>query len=130
MSKKGSHEERQVVKICQEHGYASIRVPASGARTRDDKPDVIAGNGKYYFAIEVKSSKKDYIYIRHEQIEELIRFSNKFGAVPLVCAKFTREPYSVFPIRSLEMTPSGKYKIHRKDVEKHISLQEYLKLKE
>lgn len=126
MSKKGSNEERQVVKIFEEKGYGAIRVPASGARTKSDKPDVLAGNSKHYYAIEVKSSKNDYIYIREEQIEELIRFSAKFGATPLVCAKFTRKPYTIFNPYQLKRTNSGKYTIKRDDLDSGKILEEYI----
>ena len=130
MSRKGDVEERKVVKIFEDLGYGAIRVPASGARTKSDKPDVIAGNGRFHFAVEVKSSKNDYIYIRKKQVEELERFSARFGAKPLIVAHFTRLPYTVFNPARLERTKNGKYKIHRKDVEKNLSLETYLIQKE
>lgn len=116
MSKKGSLEERYLVKFLEEHGYAATRIPASGGATKSDRPDVLAGNGKKCYAFEVKSSKKDTIYIREEQIEELLRFSFKFGATPLVCVKFTREPYTLLNINLLERTPKGNYKIKRENI--------------
>lgn len=126
MSKKGALEERQVVKTFTTYGYGAIRVPASGARTKDDKPDVIAGNSRNYYAVEVKSSKNDYIYIREEQVEELLRFSALFGAKPLICVKFTRKPYVVFNPYHLKRTKSGKYTVHRGDVEGAKLLTDFL----
>ncbi|MBO7210052.1 MAG: Holliday junction resolvase [Methanobrevibacter sp.] len=114
MSRNGSKEERDVVKMFEKYGFGAIRVPASGARTKSDKPDVIAGNGRIYYAVEVKSSKNNYIYIRDEQINELFRFATSFGAVPLVVAKFTREPYVAYNPHLMMKTNSGKYKIQRK----------------
>lgn len=127
MSKKGSLEERTVVKLFEALGYGAIRVPASGARTNSDKPDVVAGNGTNYYAVEVKSSKKNYIYIRAEQVEELLRFSERFGAVPLIVAKFTRLDYIAFEINELKQTKSGKYTVHRDEAREGIPIIEYVK---
>lgn len=126
MSKKGSNEERAVVKLFEERGFGAIRVPASGARTKSDKPDVLAGNGKFYFAVEVKSSKNDYIYIRSEQVDELLNFASAFGAVPLVVAKFTYVPYKVFSPSKLNVTKSGKYTIHRDFAKDGIDLVDFI----
>ena len=123
MSKKGSLEERWLVKYLEEHDYASTRIPASGGATKSDRPDVLAGNGINCYAFEVKSSKRNSIYIREEQIEELKRFSYKFGAKPLVCIKFTREPYVILKVNQLGRTPKGNYKINRKDIKKGVVLK-------
>lgn len=126
MSKKGSNEERAVVKLFEERGFGAIRVPASGARTKSDKPDVVAGNGVDYYAVEVKSSKNDYIYIRSEQIDELINFASVFGAVPLVVAKFTYVPFKAFNICDLKVTKGGKYSIHRDFAKNGIDFVDYI----
>lgn len=123
MSKKGSLEERYLVKYLENNGFAATRIPASGGATKSDRPDVLAGNGDECFAFEVKSSKKDTIYIRKEQISELLRFSFKFGAKPLICVKFTRKPYTIFNVNLLERTPKGNYKIKREDIDKGILLE-------
>jgi Holliday junction resolvase len=36
-----------------------MRAPASGGATKKPLPDVIAGNGKIYLAIEVKSTSSE-----------------------------------------------------------------------
>jgi len=62
MSKKGSREERELVKMLWEADCAAMRAPASGGATKKPLPDVIAGNGKLYLAIEVKSTSSERIY--------------------------------------------------------------------
>lgn len=124
MSKKGSLEERWLVHYFENNGYAATRIPASGGATKSDRPDVLAGNGIDIYAVEVKSSKKDTIYIRGEQVEELIRFSLKFGAEPLICAKFTRKPYVLLKVNQLIKTKGGNYKINRNTIEDGIALQQ------
>lgn len=123
MSKKGSLEERYLVNFLEDNGYAATRIPASGGATKSDRPDVLAGNGKNCYAFEVKSSKKDIIYIRKEQIDELLRFSFKFGAKPFVCVKFTRKPYTIINVNSLERTPKGNYKVKRENIIQGILLE-------
>ena len=124
MSKRGSTEERHLVKYLEQHGFAATRIPASGGATKSDRPDVLAGNGKHSYAFEVKSSKKDTIYIRKEQIEELLRFSYKFGAKPLLCVKFTRKPYTLFPINLLGRTKNHNYRIKRDELYKGQKLED------
>ena len=58
MAKKGSAEERELVHKLWDRNFAAMRAPASGGATKIPLPDVIAGNGKIYLAIEVKTTKK------------------------------------------------------------------------
>ena len=51
MSKRGSTEERHLVKYLEQHGFAATRIPASGGATKSDRPDVLAGNGKHSYGV-------------------------------------------------------------------------------
>ena len=126
MSRKGVVEQRTVVSIFENNGYKGTRIPARGGRTQRALPDVIAGNGRRYYAVEVKSSKNDYIYIHEEQIQELIEFAHGFGATPIVVVKFTWKPYKVFDIIEIETTDSGKYIISRKNIDQQFNLDDYI----
>ena len=84
MSKKGSVEERDLVNKLWDAGFAAMRAPASGGATKRPLPDVLAGNGDLYLAIEVKSSRNEHIYIDKEKITNLIEFSDIFGATAYV----------------------------------------------
>ena len=126
MSRKGVLEERTVVSIFENNGYKATRIPGSGGRTKRDLPDVIAGNGRRYYAVEVKSSKQNYIYIREEQIYELIRFARGFGATPIVVAKFPHKSYKVFDIIELETTDEGTYKISKENIDEQFNLNDYI----
>ena len=55
MAKKGSAEERDLVHKLWERDFAAMRAPASGGATKKPLPDVVAGNGKLYLAIEAVS---------------------------------------------------------------------------
>lgn len=112
MSKKGSIEERDLVKKLWDAGFAAMRAPASGGATKKPLPDVLAGNGKLYLAIEVKSSRQDHIYIDKEKIDNLIEFSNIFGATPYVGAKFIRKKWRFIKLDDLHVTRSNNYRVN------------------
>jgi len=112
MSKKGSIEERDLVKKFWDAGFAAMRAPASGGATKRPLPDVLAGNGDKYLAIEVKSTRKEHIYIDNEKISNLIEFSDIFGAVPYVGAKFIRKPWRFIRINDLYVTRSNNYRVN------------------
>ena len=113
MSKKGSREERELVKILWAADYAAMRAPASGGATKKPLPDVIAGNGKVYLAIEVKSTSTDRIYINSQKIDALREFSDIFGAEPYVGAKFKREKWRFISIENLHKTKQENYRVDK-----------------
>ncbi len=115
MTRKGIAAERQLVNKFWQNDYAAIRVPASGAGSKNfPKPDIVVGNGQKYYAFEVKTTNQDKLYLRDDEIEELISFSDTFGCEPLVAVRFkkkTRE-WLFFKIPDLRRTTSGNYAIN------------------
>lgn len=127
MSKKGSREERELVKMLWDADCAAMRAPASGGATKKPLPDVIAGNGEIYLAIEVKSSSQERIYIDSGKIDALIEFSSKFGAVPYVGAKFKREKWRFVSIENLYKTRNENYRLDKElAFEKGVELDELI----
>jgi Holliday junction resolvase len=112
MSKTGSVEERDLVNKLWEAGFAAMRAPASGGATKRPLPDVLAGNGKLYLAIEVKSTRQEHIYIDNEKIKNLIEFSEIFGATPYVGAKFIRKPWRFIKLEDLHVTRTENYRVN------------------
>ncbi|RLI28105.1 MAG: Holliday junction resolvase, partial [Candidatus Hecatellales archaeon] len=88
---KGVKEERELVKILDRLGFAVLRAPASGSRTKLDRPDIVAGRRGLIIALEVKTTSRERLYLRKESIEQLIRFSDRFGAKPFLAVKFKRK---------------------------------------
>jgi Holliday junction resolvase len=127
MSKKGTREERELVKMLWDADCAAMRAPASGGATKKPLPDVIAGNGKIYLAIEVKSTSQERIYIDSGKIDALLEFSNIFGAQPYVGAKFIREKWRFVRIEHLHKTKQKNYRLNKElAFKKGIELEELL----
>lgn len=127
---KGDRGERELVNWLSENGWAPIRVPSSGSATGRDLPDVIAGNGTQYVALEVKRSTDAPIYIDGEELDALVRFGDAFGAEQYVAAKWdlshgddaygTGRPgfYCAAP-GLLHRTEGGNYRIKKDTAHRH-----------
>jgi len=104
---KGSRVERELLAILTENGWRATRTAGSGVN--DDSPcDLIAGKmGRKGYAIEVKSSKKNRIYITKEQIDDFMLFTNMIGLKPVIAVRFNYEGWLFVDPKHLE--DSGKY---------------------
>jgi len=65
MKRKGSRFERELLNLFWESGFAAIRVAGSGSSS-NPSPDLVAGNGKKFYAVEVKMRKNLPLYISGE----------------------------------------------------------------
>lgn len=113
MKVKGSNAERHLVSMFWEHGFASLRIAGSGSM-RFPSCDVLAANGSNIIAIECKATKKDRQYITEDQINDLIKFSRMFTAVPIVAVKFSSE-WRFYHPDELRRTANGSIVINKKD---------------
>jgi Holliday junction resolvase len=110
--KRGIREERELIHRLDSLGFAVLRAPASGSRTRLDRPDILAGRKGFILAIEVKTSKKATFYIRKESVDQLVRFSGRFGAKPYVAIKFKHKGLDWFLIEPENLIKTVKgYKV-------------------
>ena len=112
MSKTGTREERELVKMLWDADCAAMRAPASGGATKKPLPDVIAGNGSIYLAIEVKSTSLERIYINAEKIDGLNEFADLFGAKPYVGIKFLRKKWRFICPKNLYKTKNNNYRLN------------------
>jgi Holliday junction resolvase len=113
MVKKGSAEERDLVHKLWDKKFAAMRAPASGGATKLPLPDVLAGNGKIYLAIEVKTTTKEKIYVDSIQVDGLCEFCDIFGAEPFLGIKFKYTKWLFLPPDIIERTRSNNYKIEK-----------------
>jgi len=89
--RRGVEYERELVHRLEGLGFAVLRAPSSGSRTKLDRPDIVAGRRGLCLALEVKSTGKETFYIKKESISQLLRFSERFGATAMVAVKFKRK---------------------------------------
>jgi len=106
MKSKGSRFERDLIEELWKHGFASVRVAGSGV-SHFPCPDIVAGNGKRYFAIEVKMRSSLPLYMGEEEIEKLKKFSKAFGAQGLVALKLPRKKWKFFKPENLAEVGKG-----------------------
>jgi Holliday junction resolvase len=110
---KGDRRERELVNRLDDAGFAVMRAPASGSATERDLPDVLAGDGDRFYAIEAKSSAGDPIYLDGAEVESLLYFSQNFGARARVGVRFDREDWYFFHPSELYTTDGGNYRVKR-----------------
>ena len=110
---KGDRRGRELVTALDEAGFAVMRAPASGSATERELPDVLAGDGETFYAIEAKSSAGDPIYLSGEEIEALVYFARNFGAKPRVGVRFDREEWYFFHPGDLYETDGGNYRVKK-----------------
>ena len=112
-NRKGDRRERELVNLLDEAGFAVMRAPASGSATDRELPDVLAGDGERFYAIEAKSSAGDPIYLSGEEVEALIYFSQNFGARARIGVRFDREDWYFFHPGDLHVTDGGNYRVKK-----------------
>lgn len=127
MTRKGYAKENELVHILWDAGFAALRAPSSGSSTPLPMPDIIAGNSRKYLAIEAKTTRSDYIYLEEEEVQNLITFAERFGATPVVGARFFRTDWVFFYPDQMHRTSTGRYKINRKDVGHGLSFEELVR---
>jgi len=112
-NKKGDRRERELVNRLDDAGFAVMRAPASGGATQRELPDVLAGNGDAFYAIEAKSSAGDPIYLTGEEVQALVYFAQNFGAKPRIGVRFDREDWYFFHPGDCYTTDGGNYRVKK-----------------
>ncbi|MEM3736734.1 MAG: Holliday junction resolvase Hjc [Candidatus Bathyarchaeia archaeon] len=114
--KRGVAEERELVHRLDTLGFAVLRAPASGSRTKLDRPDLVAGGYGVHLALEVKTSSRPTLYISKITIDQLSRFAQRFGATPYLAVKFKHQHkgWVLIDPKKLARTKTG-YKLTLKE---------------
>ena len=110
---KGDRRERELVNRLDGAGFAVMRAPASGSATERELPDVLAGDGEVFYAIEAKSSSGNPIYLTGKEVEALVFFAQSFGAKPRIGVRFDREDWQFFHPGDLHVTDGGNYRVKK-----------------
>lgn len=85
----GGNTERELVNLLREEGIPSLRIPASGGATDRELPDVLIRAENLLVAGEVKYTNGKYIYVEREEVESLVKFANRWYAVPALIPRFS-----------------------------------------
>ena len=112
-SEKGTNRERELVEMFWEKGFGVVRVPASGSATERSLPDMVAGDGDRYIAVEAKSSGKNTIYIDGGEVDDLLDFCDRFGAKARIGVRFDRMDWFFFHPGNLHYTDGGNYRVKK-----------------
>ncbi|WP_297535884.1 Holliday junction resolvase Hjc [Thermococcus sp.] len=88
--RRGASAERELARMLERHGYAVLRSAGS------HRVDLVAGNGREYLCIEVKSTRGSRLYLPKEDVERLLSFANRFGGKPVIAVKFVNVGWRFF----------------------------------
>ena len=103
---KGINAERELIHKFWSNGWTAIRVAGSGS-SKYPSPDIIAAKTSRKIAIEVKITKEDKKYFTHEDLNQLLEFSEKFGSEAWLAVKFPKNGWFFLPPSEIESTKKG-----------------------
>lgn len=120
-SRKGARYVRECINAFVDAGWGAMAAPASGSATERDLPDLVAGRQVFavtatkLYAIEHKCGDATTLYVDADEVDALEAFCERFGATPLLGARFTtqttgKEHYLVRP-EDARQTDDGNYGI-------------------
>jgi holliday junction resolvase Hjr len=114
---KGTRAERELIHKFWKADFGCVRVAGSGSVPLP-VPDLLAGNKKRWFAIECKSIAGKSKFLYPDEIEQIVTFSNAFGAEPWLAIRFDRIGWYFLKAEQLKKTKSGNYNITLKICER------------
>ena len=101
---KGSNAERELIHLFHAiEGWSAVRVAGSGSN-KYPCPDIVAGNGERYLAIECKATREATRYIEKEDLEQLSIFGQRFGAEAWLGVRFMNEQWYFLKVEELKDT--------------------------
>jgi Holliday junction resolvase len=109
---KGAKAERELIDMFWESSWAAARIAGSGV-SRHPCPDLVAGNGQKFFAIESKSSGSDYVHLTYDEIVKLVTFSQKFGATPYVAVRYEGGDWLFLDMAKIQYTKGKNFKVSK-----------------
>lgn len=124
--KKGDRAERELVNMFYDHGFASIRVPASGGATTRELPDIHVGNGNNTYSIECKRRGSGTFYVGWKEVFGLLLFSNMMGSKARIGVRFDREDWKFYHPADLHKTDSGSRRVDQDSDVEHETFEDLL----
>ena len=85
---KGSDYERKLTKTLDDAGWGVVRSGGSGSATKNDRPDLIAGDGERVWVIEAKYSSDPIIYLSPGEVEQIVSLAESLRAEAVVAPRW------------------------------------------
>ncbi len=123
-----AHERELAVKLWRK-GFAVIRAPASGSKTkRIVYPDIVAIKNGYVLAIEVKTTHGEKpIYIPAHQVQKLKEFIKRSGGEGFIAVKIIGSgEWRFLKIDNLVKTRRNNYKVDKELLTKSYRLSDLI----
>jgi Holliday junction resolvase len=114
---RGCNYERQLVDLLYERGFAAVRVAGSGAKPLPT-PDIVACRKGKILAIECKTTRKNQVYLKDDQVDDLKAYSKTAGAEPLLAIKFLQQKWFFLKPSRLPRTNGSTLVVSREFVAK------------
>ncbi|MEM3290530.1 MAG: Holliday junction resolvase Hjc [Candidatus Micrarchaeaceae archaeon] len=116
IKQRASNVERKIVSLFRDQGFAVIRAPASGSKSKQPLPDIVALKDGKIIVIEVKSRVHDKnVYISKEQYDGILRFAQVAGAKAYVAVK-NPDGLHFVNLEELEKTRGENYAVPREKI--------------
>ncbi len=128
---KGFSRERELARLLWKKGFAVLRAPASGAKTRKlAYPDLVALKKGMIFVFEVKTREKPgIIYIDRKQFMKLMEFIRRSGGQGYIAVKIMDgRGWRFIPIDKVEETRGGNYRVSLENIEKGLRISDLVKI--
>ena len=110
MKSKGTRAERELLHLFWENSWAAMRAAGSGSTTRPS-PDILASKNNKSLAIECKSIKSKSHHFNKKEINELILFSEIFGAEPIIGMRFDNVGWFFLNAKKIPKNKNGNYTV-------------------
>ena len=127
MKNKGTRGERELFHLLWNTKEWGVLRSAGSGSTPMPSPDLLASNGKRYLAIECKVIGNTNKFFSEEEIQQLLEFSNKFGAEPWIAIKFDYIGWYFLQPKQINKTKKGYSITLDLAKEKGIQLKDLLK---
>lgn len=125
---KGTRAERELFHMLWSNGWATLRSAGSGS-TPQPSPDLISSNNNRVLAIECKSIRGHKKYFDKNEINELIKFSNIFGAEPWLAVRFDKFGWFFIAPENLETTNKGNPSLSLKNAKQNgLKFEDFIKI--
>ena len=99
----GKNAERELTHLLERFGFKAVRIPTSNSSS-NPLPDVFAVKGNVLLSIEVKSTWREKVKVRENQVRKLFQFSSLFPLTSfnLIVVKFKRREWRVFQLNAVK----------------------------